>query len=115
METPDGTAEYINELTEQEMKQIVLDGTLETAIADSGATSSCGKESISECGTYRLKDPFASTGRPSNKLFQYTGGHIGAGKEPKRLPYEVGGEAQRNTQRSGHQNPFDKHQHVCRG
>ena len=50
-----------------------------TAIADTGAVSSCRKPGWSECGNYRLAaDPFLPTGRTSNKLFQYAGGDIAA-------------------------------------
>ena len=87
------TSELINELTEEDPKQMVLDGTVETAAADSGATSSCGVDTTSDCGRYKWKDPFVPTGKPSNKGFQYRGGALGVGKELKHLPYDVRGGA----------------------
>ena len=48
------TTELICGMTEEQLKDMVLSGTVETAIADSGATSSCGKKAMSKCGTYAL-------------------------------------------------------------
>ena len=61
---------------------MVLDGTVETAIVDYGATSSCEKDITSECGGYKLQEPFIPTSKPFNKVFQYEGGYLGVGKEP---------------------------------
>ena len=83
------TAESINELTEADLKQMVLDGTIDTAITDSGATSSCGMDTTSNYGQYQLPDPFVAAGKPSNKIFQYGGRSLGVGKELKHLPYDV--------------------------
>ena len=71
---------------------MVSDRTMDTAIADSGATSSCGKDNVSECSRYQIKDPLISIGQPSN-IFQYAGGNIGTEKELKRLSYDVRGAA----------------------
>ena len=57
---------------------MVLNGNMDSAIADSGATSSCGKEAIPECGRYRLTVPLLIiTGLPSNEMFQYARGSMG--------------------------------------
>ena len=56
------------QMTETELKQRVLDSMIETAIADSGATSSHGSDTISECGRFKLAFSLISTGKPSGKV-----------------------------------------------
>ena len=76
--------------SKEELKELVMNGEVPTAIADAGAASSCGKPVWSECGQYRLAaDPFLPTGRKSTKLFQYAGGDIAAADEIKELPFDV--------------------------
>ena len=80
-------------LSEAQLKQMVLNGEVATAIADAGASSSCGIP-VSMCGGYKLKsDPFTETGRKSNKTFQYAGGGLAPATEIRELPYDVRGEA----------------------
>ena len=84
--------------SEEELKELVMNGEVPTAIADAGAASSCGKPVWSECGQYRLAaDPFLPTGRKSTKLFQYAGGDIAAADEIKELPFDVREEAREVT------------------
>ena len=88
------TCELINQITEQELKQMVLEGTIETGMADSGATSSCGKQMLSQCGRYQLDtSALITTGLPSNKVFRYAEGTTGAASEIKHLPYNLRGKA----------------------
>ena len=72
---------------------MVIDGSIDTAIADSGASSSCAKEPTSECGKYAVPDQLLATGKPSTKVFQYGGGELGKAKEIKHLPWDVRGAA----------------------
>ena len=66
------THELVNSITEESLKQLVIDGAKDSAIADSGASSSCAKEPVSECGRYRLAaDPLVDTVHASNIIFQY--------------------------------------------
>ena len=109
------TSELINELTEEELKQMVLDGTVETGVADSGATSSCGVDTTSDCGRYKWRDQFVPTGKASNKVFQYREGALGVGKELKHLPCDVSTRrGKRNPHRAGPTEPPDQHKQVCR-
>ena len=80
--------------SEEELKQMVLNGEVPTAIADSGASSSVGKPMISTCGDYALNaDPLVHTGRKSTKIFQYGGGSVAPASEVKEFPFDVRGEA----------------------
>ena len=73
---------------------MVLEGKVETDIADSGATSSCGKQITSQCGEYGLETTgLISTGLKSDKVFRYTEGTVGAANEIKHLPFNVRGKA----------------------
>ena len=57
--------------SEKEMKKLVLAKKVPTAIADAGASVTCGAPIKSECGRYSLSpDPFISTGRMSEKVLQ---------------------------------------------
>ena len=58
--------ELANEMTEEDLK--VLDGTVETEIADFWAISSCGIDTTSDCGRYKWRDPFIPTGKQHNIL-----------------------------------------------
>ena len=87
------TCDLVNNITEAELKQMVLKGTVETGIADSGATSSCGKV-LSECRSFGLKTTsLISTGLPSTKIFKYAAGNLGMANEIKHLPFQVRGKA----------------------
>ena len=44
------TTYLIYGMTEEQLKDMVLSGTVETTIAASGATSSCGKKAMTKCG-----------------------------------------------------------------
>ena len=64
----------------------VMDGSISSAIADSGAASSCGK--------YELRgNPFKPTGRRSDKIFQYAGGEFAPADEIMHLPFQLRGKA----------------------
>ena len=81
-------------ISEDQLKQMVINGEIETAIADAGASSSCGMPLVSDCGEYELKNnPFTETGRKSNKIFQYAGGGIAPATDINELPYDLRGEA----------------------
>jgi len=81
-------------MTEEHLKAMVLSGTIETAIADSGATSSCGKKAMSNCGAYALDtSALVATGLRSNKVFRYAEGNLGVADEVKHLPFNVRGQA----------------------
>ena len=68
---------------------MVLNGTVETSIADSGATSSCGKKAMSKCGTYALHaSALVATGLCTNKVFRYAAGSLGVADEVKHLPFD---------------------------
>ena len=49
-ETENPTLALVNSITEKSLKQMVLDGSIDTAIADSGASSSCAKETTTREG-----------------------------------------------------------------
>ena len=89
--------EFINAtecISEDQLKEMIINGTIDTAIADAGASSSCGVPLISECGGYKLKgNPFIETGRRSDKIFQYAGGGLAPATEIQELPYKVRGQA----------------------
>ena len=52
-----------NKFNDDKLRRAVLDGNVPTAIADAGASTSCGKPSVSDCGRYILdSDPFVATG-----------------------------------------------------
>ena len=56
------------ETKEAELKWKVLNRKVKTAIADAGASYSCGCPELSECGKYRLdSDPFIANSRKSGK------------------------------------------------
>ena len=64
----------------------VMDGSISSAIADSGAASSCGK--------YEIRgNPFKPTGRRSDKIFQYAGGEFAPADEIMHLPFQLRGKA----------------------
>ena len=80
--------------SEKEMKQLVLAKKVPTAIADAGASVTCGAPIISECGRYSLSpDPFIPTGRMSDKVLQYAGGNIAKAGEIKEMPLNIRKEA----------------------
>ena len=67
-----------------QLRQATIDGTIPTAIADSGASLTCLKveqQQVSKCGKYRWKPPFKSTGERSNKVFAMALGNTAAASE----------------------------------
>ena len=78
-------------LPEQNIKQLVLNGQVPTAIADAGATSNCGVPSlVSTCVTYKIEpDPFISTGQKSDRIFRASGGQLYPADELKMLPFNI--------------------------
>ena len=86
---------------------MVLDGTIETGIADSGAKSSCGTEIMSQCRDYGLEATgLISTGLRSDKVFRYAEGTVGAADEIKHLPFNVRGKAKEIHMTPGLENHF---------
>ena len=79
-----------NELSEDELRTAVLNGTVPTGIANAGASASCGKPTLSDCGRFTMtKDPFISTGRKSNKIFLMALGNIAPADEIRSLPFDI--------------------------
>ena len=76
-------------LTEEKLRELTLSQQIPTAIADAGATSNCGMDYESECGRYKMVNPFVDTGRISDKIFQYAGGGLAPASVIKELPMEV--------------------------
>ena len=73
---------------------MVLSGTVETSIMDSGATSSFGKQVMSKCRNYALDTSvLVATGLPSNKVFRYAEGNLGVADKIRHLPFDVRGKA----------------------
>ena len=92
------TTDLVNSVTDNQLKTMVLSGTIETAITDSGATSSCGKKVTSKCRNYMLDtSALVATGLPSNKVFRYAEGNLGVADEIKHLPFDVRGKAKKYT------------------
>ena len=86
--------ELVNNITDEQLKQMVGEGSVETGIADSGATSSCGKKVFSNCGRYDINTlSLVTTGLPSNKVFRYAAGFLGVTDEIKHLPFDIRGKA----------------------
>ena len=55
---------------------------METTIADSGATSSCGQKVVSKCENYELDtSTLIAIGLPSNAVFRYAEGNLGVADE----------------------------------
>ena len=64
--------ELVSSVIEKDLGQLVIVGGIDTAIADSGASSSCAKEPVSECRRYILAaDPLVETGKTLDRVFQY--------------------------------------------
>ena len=78
-------------LSEKNIKQLVLNGQVPTAIANAGATSYCGAPSlVSTCGTYKIQpDPFIPTGQNSDQIFHAAGGQLYPADEIKMLPLNI--------------------------
>ena len=88
------TCELANTITEEQPKQMVMEGKAETGIADSGATSSCGKKMVSSCKNYGLDtSSLVTTGLHSNKIFRYAAGNLGVADKIRHLPFDVRGKA----------------------
>ena len=90
----DPTCELVNTITDEQPKQMVIEGSVETGIAGSGVTSSCGEKLFSNCGGYGLDtSSLVATGLRSNKVFRYAEGNLGVVDEIKHLPFDVRGKA----------------------
>ena len=88
------TCKLVNAITDEQLKQMVIEGSVETDIADSGATSSCGKKLFSNCGGYGLDTlSLVATGLRSNEVCRYAAGNLGMADEIKHLPFDVRGKA----------------------
>ena len=73
-----------------EMKWKVLNGKVKTGIADAGASASCGRPEMSNCGKFEVDgDLFNPTGRKSTKIFQYAGGAIAAADTINEFKFDV--------------------------
>ena len=84
---------------------MVLSGTVETSITDSGATSSCGKKVMSKCGHYAMDtSALVATGLPSNKVFRYAEGILGVADKIRHLPFDVRGKAKKIHMTTGLEN-----------
>lgn len=78
---------YQNKLTEKQVKEATLTGTIPTAIVNSGASPTCVKtdkeqNQVSECGHYKWKGlPYQKTGEKSDKLFVMALSHVALGTD----------------------------------
>ena len=63
----------------QDIKMKMLKGVVPYMVADSGATSSCG----------RPNDPFIKTGQPSTKIFHTPFGQVAQATETAQLQYKI--------------------------
>ena len=98
--TPDKSAQkdnapaLINAALDDNLKWKVVNGEVRTGIADAGASVTCGKPEVSECGRIRLdSNPFIPTTRKSKKILQYGGGSLAAADQIKQLPFNMRDEA----------------------
>ena len=73
--------EQVNNINE--LKQGVLDGTIPSAIADSGATSSVGTKKD------RKRNVFVATGRQSDKAFRMPNGEVEEASDMDELQHDV--------------------------
>ena len=76
--------------SDTEMKWKVLNGKVKTGIANAGASASCGRPEMSDCGKFEVDgDLFNPTGRKSTKIFQYAGGSIAAADTINEFKFDV--------------------------
>ena len=73
------TALHVIGINDEEIREAMRKGTIATAVADSGATSSIGTEG----------DPSRRTGKPSTKEFRLPNGEVVAAKEIAEYPFDV--------------------------
>ncbi len=73
--------EQVNNINE--LKQGVLDGSIPSAIADSGATSSVGTKKD------RKRNVFVATGRQSDKAFRMPNGEVEEASDMGELQHDV--------------------------
>ena len=73
--------EQVNNINE--LKQGVLDGTIPSAIADSGATSSVGTKRD------KKRNAFVATGRQSDKAFRMPNGEVEEASDVDELQHDV--------------------------
>ena len=86
----DNAPALINKTLNDDIKWKVINGELQTGIADAGASVTCGKLEVSECGRFRLdSNPFILTTRKSNKILQYGGGSLVAADQIKQLLFNM--------------------------
>ena len=79
-----------NELSEDELRTALLNGTVTTDIAVAGASASCGKPTLSDCGRFAMaKDSFISTGLKLDKIFLMALGNIAPADKRKRPPFNI--------------------------
>ena len=73
--------EQVNNINE--LKQGVLDGTIPSAIADSGATSSVGTKRD------KKQNAFVATGRQSDKAFRMPNGEVEEASDVDEIQHDV--------------------------
>ena len=73
--------EQVNNINE--LKQGILDGTIPSAIADSGATSSVGTKRD------KKRNAFVATGRQSDKAFRMPNGEVEEASDVDKLQHDV--------------------------
>ena len=79
-----------DQLSREELRRATIEGTIPTAISDSGAFTTClqpieEQAQESECGRYKWDPPFISTGEKSSKVFQMARGDTAPGAEVVQL------------------------------
>jgi hypothetical protein len=80
-EKDDDHVEQVNNINE--LKQGVLDGTIPSAITDSGATSSVGTKRD------KKRNAFMATGRQSDKAFRMPNGKVEEASDMDELQHDV--------------------------
>jgi len=82
VEMADGLSKQAENELKQQLRQAKIEGSVPSAIVDTGAFASCIKPAndqptTSECGRFQLQGPsFTETGTKSTKVFQMTLGHV---------------------------------------
>ena len=73
-------------LTLKDLKAVTIAGTIPTAIADSGASTTCVQPTeeqmqVSECGLYTWDNLLSQTNKKSDKIFKMARGDIAPGED----------------------------------
>ena len=77
-------------IKEAELKWKVLNRKVKNSIADAGASSSCGRPEVSECGNTDSTLTYASLPTTKQKKkFQYAGGTIATADNIKQFTFKV--------------------------